>query len=42
MGMLSKMRYLLVREGFTNAKVRKRMQNKEFSSNENVMECPKT
>lgn len=42
MGVLSKMRYLLQREGFTNAKVRKRIQNKEFSSNKNALKCPKT
>ncbi len=42
MGMLSKMRYLSVREGFTNAKVHKRMQNKELFDDEKGLMCPKT
>lgn len=36
MGMLSKMRYLLLREGFTNTKVHKRMQNKNFFNDKNA------
>lgn len=35
--MLSKMRYLFVREGLTSAKVHKRMQDKEFFSDKNVL-----
>lgn len=37
MGMLSKMRYLLLREGLTSAKVHKIVQNKEFFGVKNVL-----
>lgn len=40
--MLSKMRYLLLREGFTGAKVHKRMQNKEFFNDKNAFVGQKT
>ncbi len=34
--MLSKMRYLFPREGFTSTKIYKRMQNNEFFNDKNV------
>lgn len=40
--MLSKMCYLSQREGFINAKVRKRIQIKEIFSDKNASLCPKT
>lgn len=40
--MLSEMRYLSEREGFTNTKVHKRMQNKELFGDKKGLICPKT
>ena len=40
--MLSEMRYLSVREGFTNAKVHKRMRSKDLFDYEKDLICPKT